>query len=528
MTNDDVLIIGSGIAALQLAVQLTDDVNVRILTKEKLRTANSYLAQGGIAAALGANDHPSKHIADTLEAGRFHNNPDTVQQIIQAAPNLIQRIAQQGDIFDKDQAGELYLGMEGAHSEKRIVHGGGDATGKNVMEFLISQLKLKKNITVEENVFAYELLLNSDQKRCIGVKAKTSTGAIQRFYGKHVIIASGGCGQLYTYTSNAPTVSGDGIAMAYLAGADVVDMEFIQFHPTLLYINGETKGLISEAVRGEGATLVTEDGTQIMEGVHPLKDLGPRHVVSQRIYDFLKKGKQVYLDISNIKEFRKRFPSITSICEDNGIHISDGKIPIAPGSHFLMGGIKTDLIGRSSLDGLYAIGEAACTGLHGANRLASNSLLEGLFQGEKLSQWINEASKEPLVLAQDYFYYPPHKEEKFTLPTIEKIKALMMERVGIVRNKVNLKKQQAWLEQYQVEKILLDTCSTQDMTKVFMLITASLITESALIRTESRGGHFRSDYPKEDQHGWLRKSIIHNYKQGMEKSDEQIETALAT
>ena len=244
--------------------------------------------------------------------------------------------------------------------------------------------------------------------------------------------------------------------MAYLAGADVVDMEFIQFHPTLLYINGETKGLISEAVRGEGATLVTEDGTQIMEGVHPLKDLGPRHVVSQRIYDFLKKGKQVYLDISNIKEFRKRFPSITSICEDNGIRISDGKIPVAPGSHFLMGGIKTDLIGRSSLDGLYAIGEAACTGLHGANRLASNSLLEGLFQGEKLSQWINEASKEPLVLAQDYFYYPPHKEEKFTLPTIEKIKALMMERVGIVRNKVNLKKQQAWLEQYQVEKILLD------------------------------------------------------------------------
>jgi L-aspartate oxidase len=527
MTNDDVLIIGSGIAALQLATQLTDDVNVRILTKEKLRTANSYLAQGGIAAALGANDHPSKHIVDTLEAGRFHNNPDAVQQIIHAAPDLIKRIAQQGDIFDKDQAGELYLGMEGAHSEKRIVHGGGDATGKNVMEFLISQLKQKKNITVEEDVFVYELLLNNDQKRCIGVKAKASTGAIQRFYGKHVIIATGGCGQLYTYTSNAPTVSGDGIAMAYLAGADVVDMEFIQFHPTLLYINGETKGLISEAVRGEGATLVTEDGTPIMEGVHPLKDLGPRHVVSQRIYEFLKTGKHVYLDISTIKEFRKRFPSITSICEDNGIQISDGKIPVAPGSHFLMGGIKTDLLGRSSLDGLYAIGEAACTGLHGANRLASNSLLEGLFQGEKLSQWINQASKEPLVLAQDYFY-PLQKEEKFNLPAIEKIKDLMMERVGIVRNKVNLKKQQAWLEQYQAKNIHLDSCSTLDMTKVFMLITASLITESAFIRTESRGGHFRSDFSKEEDNRWLRKSIIHNYKQGMEKSDEQIETALAT
>ncbi|MEH7504956.1 L-aspartate oxidase [Neobacillus drentensis] len=527
MTNDDVLIIGSGIAALQLAVQLNNDVNVRILTKEKLRTANSYLAQGGIAAALGANDDPSKHIADTLEAGRFHNNQEAVQQVIDAAPDLIMNIARQGDIFDKDQTGKLSLGMEGAHSVKRIVHGGGDATGKNVMEFLINKLKLKGNIAVEENVFAFELLLKSEQKRCVGVKAKTSDGSIQRFYGKHVIIATGGCGQLYTYTSNAKTVSGDGIAMAYIAGAEIVDMEFNQFHPTLLYINGETKGLISEAVRGEGATLVTEDGTHIMEGVHPLKDLGPRHVVSQRIYEYLKKGKQVYLDISKIEKFSKRFPSITSICEDNGIRISDGKIPVAPGSHFLMGGIKTDLIGRSSIAGLYAIGEASCTGLHGANRLASNSLLEGLFQGEQLSNWINEAEKEPQVFVQDYFYYQP-KEEKINLPEIEKIKGLMMDRVGIVRNKVNLKKQKAWLAEYRAEKIHLDTCSTTDITKVFMLVIAKLITESALTRTESRGGHFRSDYPKEDDNNWLRKSIIHNDKQGMGKSNEYIETALAT
>ena len=526
MTNDDVLIIGSGIAALQLAVQLTNDVNVRILTKEKLRTANSYLAQGGIAAALGGNDHPEKHIMDTLEAGRFHNNNDVVQEVITAAPELIKNLDRLGDIFDKNQRGELLLGMEGAHSEKRIVHGGGDATGKNVMENLISRLKQRRNITVEENVFAYELLLDSEQTRCIGVKAKTS-GTIRRFYGKHVIIATGGCGQLYTYTSNAKTVSGDGIAMAYLAGAEIIDMEFNQFHPTLLYIKGETKGLISEAVRGEGATLVTEDGTPIMKGIHPLKDLGPRHVVSQRIYEYLKKGKQVYLDISNINDFSKRFPSITAICEDNGIQISDGKIPVAPGSHFLMGGIKTDLIGRSSIDGLYAIGEASCTGLHGANRLASNSLLEGLFQGEQLSKWINEAGKETQVFVQDYFYYPT-KEEKMNLPTIEKIKALMMERVGIVRNKANLKKQQAWVSQFKAEKIHLDTCSTQDMTKVFMLIIANLITESALKRTESRGGHFRSDYPKEENHSWLRKSIIHNYNQGMEKSNEHIETALAT
>lgn len=524
MTNDDVLIIGSGVAALQLAVQLNTDINVRIITKEKLRTANSYLAQGGIAAAVGANDHPSKHIVDTLEAGRFHNNQDAVQQVINAAPSLIKNMATQGDFFDKNQQGELFLGMEGAHSEKRIVHGGGDATGKNVMEFLIS--RLPKKVIVEENVFAYELLLHPEKKRCIGVKAKTSDGTVQKFYGNHVIIASGGCGQLYSYTSNANTVSGDGIAMAYLAGAEIVDMEFIQFHPTLLYMNGETRGLISEAVRGEGAILVTDDGTPIMEGVHPLKDLGPRHVVSQRIYDYLKKGKQVYLDISKIKDFKRRFPSITSICENNGIWIADGKIPVAPGSHFLMGGIKTDLIGRSSIEGLYAIGEAACTGLHGANRLASNSLLEGLFQGEQLSKWINDARKEPHVRLQDYYHSP--KKEKVNLPDVQLIKDLMMERVGIVRNEVNLKKQQAWLNQFKAEKINLDACSATEMTKVFMLIIANLITESALERTESRGGHFRSDYPQEDDHNWLRKSIIHNYKQGMEKSNEHIKTALAT
>ena len=525
MINDDVVIIGSGIAALQLAVQLNNHLNVRILTKGKLRTANSYLAQGGIAAALGANDHPSKHIGDTLEAGRFHNNPDTVREIIAAAPSLIRNLSQQGEVFDKDSNGELFLGMEGAHSEKRIVHGGGDATGKNVMEHLIS--RLPNNVTIEEDVFAYELLLNADKTRCVGVKAKQSDGTIQKFYGSHIIMASGGCGQLFTYTSNAGTVCGDGIAMAYLAGAEIVDMEFIQFHPTLLYINGETKGLISEAVRGDGAILVTEDGIPIMEGIHPMKDLGPRHVVSQRIYEFLNKGKQVFLDISSIKEFSKRFPTITAICEENGICLADGKIPVAPGSHFLMGGIKTDLMGRSSINGLYAIGEAACTGLHGANRLASNSLLEGLYQGDQLSKWINGTGTEYQEFDSRDFL-PPVITKTLNLPDIQRIKDLMMERVGIVRNGANLKKQQAWLAQFNADQIQLDTCSRSDLSKIFMVITASLITESALQRTESRGGHYRSDYPLEDNQNWLRQSITHKKNLGLEKNNELIKTALAT
>ncbi|KLT17438.1 L-aspartate oxidase [Neobacillus vireti] len=523
--NDDVLIIGSGIAALQLAVQLNKDMNVRILTKEQIRTANSYLAQGGIAAAVGANDHPAKHIVDTLEAGRFHNDHEVVQQVINAAPGLIRDMSQHGDFFDKNQHGELLLGMEGAHSEHRIVHGGGDATGKNVIEYLLDSLKA--NVTIAENNFAYELMLNPEKNRVHGVKAKTADGIIQHYYATHVIIATGGCGQLYSYTSNAETVSGDGIAMAYLADAEIVDMEFIQFHPTLLYIDGETKGLISEAVRGEGAILVTDDGIPIMEGVHPLKDLAPRHIVSQKIYEFLRNGEDIFLDIRKINDFTKRFPSIASLCEANGIRLAAGRIPVTPGSHFLMGGIKTDLIGRTTIDGLFAIGEASCTGLHGANRLASNSLLEGLYQGGELAKWLNNAQKEPHVPFRTDSSLPA-KKAKVILPEIQQIKDLMMERVGIVRNEVNLKKQKAWLDQFMADEIKLDPYSFPDIEKVFMLITAKLITKAALERTESRGGHYRNDYPLENDDKWLRKSIIHQYDQGMGKNDEHIKTPLAT
>lgn len=525
MTNADVLIIGSGVAALQLAIRLNKDLNVSIVTKSGIRTANSYLAQGGIAAAIGTYDHPAKHFEDTLEAGRFQNDRDVVKQIIFEAPALINDISNQGNFFDKNQNGDLLLGMEGAHSEKRIVHAGGDATGKNLMEYLIGQLN--ENVMIEENAFAFELIVNREENRCIGVKVKSPEGTINIHYGTHIIIATGGCGQLYSFTSNAKTVSGDGIAMAYLAGAEIVDMEFIQFHPTLLYIGGETKGLVSEAVRGEGAILVTEEGTPIMEGVHPYKDLAPRHVVSQTIYEYLKKGNKVFLDISKIENFHKRFPSITSLCEENGIQIAEGKVPVAPGCHFLMGGIKTDLMGRTSIDGLFAIGESACTGLHGANRLASNSLLEGLYQGKKLSEWINSAQLKPIDPGKIPLNHS-FKKQNVSLPDIQLIKDLMMERVGIVRSEVGLKKQKAWLEQFRTHEITeLDTFSVSELAKLFMLKIAELITESALRRTESRGGHFRSDYPFEDDGSWLRKPIIYNDNRGMEKKHEHIETALA-
>src|SRR5579875_1844722 len=518
MEMTDVLIIGSGIAALQLATSLSPDQNVKILTKSTIKNANSYLAQGGIAAAIGFRDDPSKHFVDTLEAGRFHNHEESVREILNEAPVLIGDIA---EVFDKDPNGNILLGLEGAHSEKRIVHAGGDATGKNVIEYLISNLT--ENVKIEENVFAYELLM--DQKRCIGVKAKTQDGTIRYYYGDYVVLATGGCGQVYSFTSNAPTVTGDGIAMAYLAGAEIVDMEFVQFHPTLLYKDGETKGLISEAVRGEGAVLVTEDGVPIMEGVHPLKDLAPRHIVSQTIFDYIQKGYEVYLDIRRINHFETRFPSITANCHKNGINLAEGRIPVVPGSHFLMGGIKTDVIGRTSVDGLFAIGEAACTGLHGANRLASNSLLEGLYQGKKLAQWLNSNPRKSTITGLPKSLYPL-QTKKAKLPDIQVLKDWMMKRVGIVRSKELLEQQKHWLDQFHLMDLIdLDAYSIQDLNKIFMYMTASLITEAALSRTESRGGHYRSDFPYEDEN-WRKKIIIQKRKEEVALKHEHIETAL--
>jgi L-aspartate oxidase len=522
MELSDVLIIGSGVAALQLATLLSQDKNVRILTKSHLKNTNSYLAQGGIAAAIGAKDDPSKHFADTLEAGRFHNNMETVLEIINEAPTLIDDFT---DIFDKDQKGNLLLGLEGAHSENRIIHSGGDATGKNVIEYLIS--RLTENIKVEENVFVYELIIDHKEKRCIGVKAKYQDGTIQCFYGDNIILATGGCGQVYPFTSSAPTITGDGVAMAYLAGVEIVDMEFVQFHPTLLYKDGETKGLISEAVRGEGAILMTKDGIPIMEGVHPLKDLAPRHVVSQTIFEYIKNGQEIFLDIRPINGFEKRFPSITAICKENGIHLSEGKIPVVPGSHFLMGGIKTDLIGRTSLNGLFAIGETACTGLHGANRLASNSILEGLYQGKKLSQWINsnpkKASNPELPKMVPFI-----QERSIFLPDTHVLKDMMMKRVGIVRSKEVLEEQKKWIQQLHLNDLTeLDSYSIQDITAIFMYMNADLITEAALRRTESRGGHFRSDFPYEDNEIWCKKMIIQKRNGEGVVNHEHVEAALA-
>jgi len=507
--HSDVLIVGSGIAALQFATKLRCDMNVIILTKSHIKNGNSYLAQGGVAAAMSTSDSAYKHFRDTLEAGRFHNNPDLVAMMTMEAPKLISDMLEDGCSFDKDSSGQVLLGMEGAHSEKRIVHGGGDATGKTIMEYFAHKL-IDRKIEVIEDCTVYELMVNQNQ--CFGVKGKYRDSRVESFMADHVILATGGLGQIYSFTSNAETVMGDGIALAYKAGAEVTDMEFVQFHPTLLSVDGKGVGLVSEAVRGEGAKLVTSSGKEIMKGVHPLENLAPRHIVSQTIYEYLKTGDTVYLDISNIENFESKFPTISASCKQHDMDLNSGKIPVVPGCHFLMGGIKTDLEGKTSIERLYAIGEVACTGIHGANRLASNSLLEGLYFGKKLADYINTLSKETVTIASPHDFSMDTTPMQLKLPEREVLQEKMMENTGIVRTKKGLTDQFNWLESYQISHLLdrsLENLSIEEINRVFMTITAWLVTKSALERTESRGGHFREDYPFEDDHKWARQQIVH-------------------
>lgn len=509
MEKIDIIIIGSGIAAMQLVQHLSRQFHVMVLTKSSKYNSNSYLAQGGVAAALSKNDDYNLHYDDTLEAGcHFHNNKE-VLELVKSAPDLILELKKSGVIFDSNENGEILLGKEGAHSRNRIVHIQGDATGKYIMEYFLNNLP--ENVEIKEHEFVYEIITDSQSNMCIGVKTKNAENQIHQYFAPHVVLAVGGIGGLYSYSSNASSITGDGIALAYHAGAELTDMEFIQFHPTLLYVNGMTHGLISEAVRGEGAILVNEDHERIMIGKHPYLELAPRHIVAEQIYDQLQKGKSVYLDISMIEQFMEKFPTISALCEKNGVSIAKGMIPVAPGCHFLMGGIVIDSVGKTTINGLYAIGEAACSGVHGANRLASNSLLEGLYFGRKLAYYLNETFH---TFREIYFdqVMVSVEQQVIELPTKTEIQTRMMECAGIIRTNEKLTACLRWLEQFKLNSINLDTVSTKQIEIIFMLLTSKQIVKSALLRTESRGGHLRKDFPKGDE-TWKRQHIIQTKNQ---------------
>ncbi|MDQ0214571.1 L-aspartate oxidase [Oikeobacillus pervagus] len=512
-TITNVIIIGSGISALQLSKYISEPLNVIIITKLATTVSNSYKAQGGIASVLSEKDQFTFHIQDTLTAGRFHQSEEAVNRLVQEGSAIVKGLVQEGLPVDRDSDGHIDLGLEGAHSQKRIVHCGGDATGKHVVDYLLETIH--DRVTIMEHEFAYELLLTEDRSQVIGVKTKNEQGEIKEYFAQHIVLASGGMGGLYPYTSNQSVIFGDGIAMAYRAGAELTDLEFIQFHPTLLYVNGETKGLVSEAVRGEGGILVDEDGKRIMENVHPLKDLAPRHVTAFEIYKTRNQGKNVFLNITDIDHFSSKFPTITKLCEENGISIEKGLIPVTPGSHFLMGGILIDAFGRTSLKGLYAIGETACSGVHGANRLASNSLLEGLVFGKRTAEFINHAPIETFPESTVFSYQSAiHQDEVEDLSKTE-LQQSMMEHLFVVRDEQSIQEQIDWLRSHHVESFFqrsLEQLSIDKIQLVFMYMNSYLVSTSALLRKESRGAHIRADFPKEELF-WKDQQIIHTVNQ---------------
>ncbi|QOR65675.1 L-aspartate oxidase [Cytobacillus suaedae] len=506
----DALIIGSGIAALNLATKLSDHMNVRIITKSKVENSNSMLAQGGVAAAISPSDHWLNHFQDTMSAGCYHNDTAAVRTLVELGPSCIKELMNDGMTFDCDTDGNPVLGLEGAHLQKRILHAGGDSTGKALMNYHFS--KLNEKIIVNENEMILDLIIHDE--KCVGVTSLNNQNEITSFYANHVIFATGGCGGLYSVTSNDATITGDGIAAAYRAGAEITDMEFIQFHPTMLYKDGNSYGLISEAVRGEGAILVNDKGTNIMDGVHDLKDLAPRDIVSKTIHQEYVKGNVVFLDISMIKNFQIKFPTITGICEKAGINLQEGLLPVAPGAHFLMGGIKTNLYGESTINGLYAIGEVACTGVHGANRLASNSLLEGIVFASLLANRLISTPKhrnKPILYSKRQCL----QGETLSLPTTNAIRDLMSRYVGIERDEQGLLYAKQWIESYltndMINGVLPMNGSRSEYTVINMLTTSWLIISSALEREESRGGHYRIDYPNSDPR-WLKRYLSRTIK----------------
>ncbi|WP_273125004.1 L-aspartate oxidase [Metabacillus sp. HB246100] len=506
MPQTDVLIIGSGLAALSAAYYLKNK-QVTVLTKSSWIESNSMLAQGGIAAAIGPNDSWQSHYQDTIEAGCFHNQENNVALLVQEGSREILDWVERGMTFDVDVNGRLLLSKEGAHHHNRIVHAGGDATGREITQFLYKKVCEKAHIVEDE--MAVDLLV--DHNQCIGVVTKNKEGKLTTYTADYTIIASGGCGAVYGHTSNAHVITGDGIAMAYRAGAKLSDMEFIQFHPTMLYQNGKCIGLISEAVRGEGAILKNQLGERFMKEIHELGDLAPRDIVSRAIFDEMKNGNSVYLDITRISHFENRFPTITKMCLDNGINLEKGWIPVAPGMHFLMGGIQTNEHGETNVPHLLAVGEAACTGVHGANRLASNSLLEGLVFGKRVAEFLSTK------LTSSYSSYLKESLDQYRevcnveLPTKEQIQDIMTNYVGILRTQSELEYAVKWFESYQKRNFWdfnVKDFTIEQIERLNMVTIGWIISMSALKRTESRGGHFRKDYPTQNNDYWKQRQVI--------------------
>ena len=495
----DTVVIGSGLAGLTAAYHASGFGSVAVITKSELDTSNSYYAQGGIAAAIGSDDSPEEHMKDTLSAGRGLCDEDAVQVLVNEGKNRVLELIEMGMQFDRKD-GQFVLGLEGAHSKRRILHADGDATGKQLTCFMLQKVKEQKNIIPFEYTTAVQLLKNNGN--IAGVHALDfKTGKNLLFKTKAVILATGGLSRIFARSTNPHTATGDGVALAWETGAQISDIEFIQFHPSALYIPGEEAYLISEAVRGEGAWLLDHDGKRFLKAIHPLAELAPRDVVAFNIFRQLQEsGKDfIYLSLKHLdaQKIKSRFHNIYLHLKKVGLDLTQDLIPVAPAAHYMVGGIHTNLDAETNIGGLFVCGEAASTGVMGANRLASNSLLECLVFGKRASEtaarldWPAENLPEvkPVLLNAE--------SETTFLRVQNEIAAQMMKNLGIVRNENGLKEAVKTFE--KIEKQYTNYDRDYNLLKIKSSATVCrLIAVAALTRRESRGGHIRTDFPKEN------------------------------
>lgn len=508
------VVIGSGIAGLYSALKLEQQLNlpdgILLITKSELGESNSYYAQGGMVAVLKSNknDSVSSHVADTIKAGAGLSELNTIKFISENSDKVVKDLLTFGVEFDRDENGNFTLTKEAAHSVNRILHSGGDATGREMEIALCHTLQNHKNIKVYENSLAVDLLVENNT--CDGVVIfHEKNSEYETVYCKTLILATGGLGQLYKYTTNPVGATGDGFALAYNVGTELQDMEFVQFHPTALAFDDKknhNRFLISEAVRGEGAKLCNKDRVQFMYKYDERKELAPRDIVARSIFQEMKATNttNVYLDTSDISRDKliKRFPTIANKCLDNGIDITKDLIPVAPAAHYFMGGVKTNLKGETSIKGLYAIGEVSSTGLHGGNRLASNSLLECVVCAYEVAEFLRNSDLSFDIPKNEKFdkiiskYEIPNVENKIDVQNLKsKLKDLMWNNVGIYRNEKSLNDAINGLNELEKEFPKQDKyLSKEEYEFKNMLISARLIVKSAIRRKESRGAHYRTDY----------------------------------
>jgi L-aspartate oxidase len=513
----DVLVIGGGVAGLRAAIAAADGgADVLVLTKDSVDESNTWYAQGGIAAVLQPLDSVEAHIKDTEIVGVGLCDEQAVRITVEEGPKRVLELLSWGANFDKQvgNAYDLAYGLEGGHSYARILHAYGDATGKELAQTLIRKVRSSDQIRISENTFAIDLV--TDDGRCVGALALID-GKETLIWAQRTILASGGAGQLYRESTNPKIATADGHAMAYRAGATLQDMEMVQFHPTTLYVAGASRALITEAVRGEGAHLVDRNGYRFMFDYHKDGELAPRDVVSRAIVEQIRKTHftHVFLDVRHLENtrFRERFPQLQKLLAEFEIDSAKDLIPTHPATHYMIGGVDADEIGRTSLKGLYAVGEASCSGLHGANRLASNSLLEGLTFGARAGE---DAAAEVAANPITFPHHLEHKIEKSNKTELDvtdvksSLRSVMWRNVGIERDGDRLTETReiiAFWSRYVMDKTFNPQTIGQPRAvagwELQNMLTASfLVTTAAYTRTESRGTHFRTDYPQRLDDHW--------------------------